>query len=238
MDINPISTKRIYQSIVEQFVNLIKDGKLQIGQKLPPERTLAEMFNVSRASIREAFSAMEIVGIIDVRPGEGAFVSHLNIAPFINTIAPLFIKNETMEEELLEFRKMIEIEAVKLAAQKITAEKLKLLETSLQIMRDAIEKNDSNLGVEADIKFHKTIFSLTDNFILIKASECIASILECSVKFNREKMLKDSNNAPELNKQHILIYEAIKNGDANLAMQGMENHLNFVASYLKNHGDE
>ena len=73
MDIKPINMKRIYRSIIEQFVGFIKDGKLVPGQKLPSERTLAGMFNVSRASMREAFSAMEVIGLIEVRPGEGTF---------------------------------------------------------------------------------------------------------------------------------------------------------------------
>ena len=101
MQINPIGMKRLYQSIVEQFVNLIKEGQLKVGDRLPPERTLAEMFNVSRASIREAFSAMEIIGLIEVRQGEGSYITDLNIGPFINTIAPLFVRNESMETDLL-----------------------------------------------------------------------------------------------------------------------------------------
>ncbi|MGD9155280.1 MAG: GntR family transcriptional regulator, partial [Bacillota bacterium] len=127
MEISPINSKRIYQSVVEQFVGLLKSGKMKPGDKLPPERTLAELFRVSRASIREAFSAMEIIGLIEVRPGDGSFVTDLNIAPFLNTIAPLFIKNETMETELLEFRKLLEREAVELAAMKADAAGLKLL---------------------------------------------------------------------------------------------------------------
>jgi len=118
MEVNPISMKRIYQSIIGQFIDLIKDGKLKVGDKLPPERTLAEMFNVSRASIREAFSAMEIIGLIEVRPGEGSFVTDLNIGPFISTISPLLVSSESMDADLLDFRKLIEMEAVRLAAMK------------------------------------------------------------------------------------------------------------------------
>jgi GntR family transcriptional repressor for pyruvate dehydrogenase complex len=124
MEINPINSKRIYQSVVEQFVGLLRTGKVKPGDKLPPERTLAEQFRVSRASIREAISAMEIIGLIEVRPGDGSFVTDLNIAPFLNTIAPLFVRNETMETELLEFRKLLELEAVELATLQADASKL------------------------------------------------------------------------------------------------------------------
>ena len=180
---------------------------------------------------------MEIIGLLR-RQGEGSYITELNIGPFINTIAPLFVQNETMESDLLEFRKLIEIEAVRLAAKKqvldtqVKDKKSRLniafLEKQLSIMYEALNKNDINLGAEADIQFHKVIFKLTDNIILIKASECIAYILESSVKFNRTKILTDSNNTKELYSQHYQIYEAIKLGNSELAAQIMEKHLNFV----------
>ena len=228
MDINPISMKRIYQSVIEQFIGLIKEGKLKVGDKLPPERTLAEMFNVSRASIREAFSAMEIIGLIEVRPGDGSFVTNLNIAPFINTIAPLFVKNDEMEDELLEFRKMLELEAAKLAAGKGKPEENKLLEGPIHSMETAIEKNDVNMGAEADILFHKILFGLSNNYILIKSAEYISHILESSVRFNRAKILKNSQNSKVLYEQHKQIYEAIRNNDAQSAVDIMNKHLDFV----------
>ena len=228
MDINPISMKRIYQSVIEQFIGLIREGKLKVGDKLPPERALAEMFNVSRASIREAFSAMEIIGLIEVRPGDGSFVTNLNIAPFINTIAPLFVKTDEMEDELLEFRKMLELEAAKLAAGKGKPEEITLLEGPIHSMKVAIEKKDVNMGADADIQFHKILFGLSNNYILTKSAEYISHILESSVKFNRAKILKDSENSKVLYEQHKEIYEAIRNNDVQAAVEFMNKHLDFV----------
>jgi GntR family transcriptional repressor for pyruvate dehydrogenase complex len=228
MEINPINSKRIYQSVIEQFIALIKTGKVKTGEKLPPERNLAELFRVSRASIREAFSAMEIIGLIEVRPGDGSYVTDLNIAPFLNTIAPLFIKNETMETELLEFRKLLELEAVELAARKAGPSGVKSLEETLDRMKEAIERNDPVTGAEADIAFHTRIFGLTDNFILNKAAACVASLVASSVRFNREKILVDPDNARELYRQHRSICEAIGAHQPELAKERMEKHLGFV----------
>jgi GntR family transcriptional repressor for pyruvate dehydrogenase complex len=228
MDINPISMKRIYQSIIEQFVGLISNEKLVVGQKLPSERVLAEKFGVSRASIREAFSAMEIIGLIEVRPGEGTFVSDLNIAPFINTIAPLFLKNSSLEDDLLEFRKMLELEAVKLAAEKADAGKTGIMEKPLSIMKNAIENNDAALGAEADISFHKALFTLSGNVILMKASEYVGFIFEASVKLNRDRILVDSRNSEILYQQHKQIYHAVCKKDAASAAEIMSRHLDFV----------
>ncbi|TCL76849.1 GntR family transcriptional regulator [Hydrogenispora ethanolica] len=227
MEINPINAKRNYQSIIEQFIQLIKTGQIRVGDKLPPERTLAELFNVSRASLREAFSAMEIIGLIEVRPGEGSFVTDLNIAPFINAIAPLFIDNRHMEDELLDLRRLLELEAVALAAR-AAAPDLAPLDAQLEAMAEAIARNDSKAGAEADIAFHKGIFALTGHTILIKAAECISSILEVSVQFNRSKILMDAANARVLYEQHQQIYQAILSRQPEAAQELMRKHLHLV----------
>ena len=71
MELKTVQTQKIYKNIVEQIVDLIHDGSLKKGDKLPPERSLADMMNVSRTSVREALKVMEIIGIIEIRPGEG-----------------------------------------------------------------------------------------------------------------------------------------------------------------------
>ena len=228
MDINPISMKRIYQTVIEQFVGLIKEGKLSVGDKLPPERTLAEMFNVSRASIREAFSAMEIIGLIEVRPGDGSFITDLNIAPFINTIAPLVVRNESMENELLEFRKMLELEAARLAAGRGKCEEIKPLKDVIALMKAAVDQQDANMGIEADVRFHKCLFMITDNYILKKSADCISYILESSIVFNRVRILKDTANFMVLYQQHKQIYDAIERGDTKAAADIMNRHLDFA----------
>ncbi len=228
MEINPISTKRIYQSVIEQFVVMLKDGKIKSGQKLPPERTLAAMFNVSRASIREAFSAMEIIGIIEVRPGDGSFVTELNIAPFINTVAPLFLLNSSMEDDLLDFRKMLETAAVRSTIDKASKEDISRLLAPIAVMKDAQDNNDPQKGVSGDIDFHKTLFMISRNIIIAKASECINYILESSVRYNRAQILKDQKNAAVLCTQHQKIFEAILKRDRVLAEEHMQQHLDFV----------
>lgn len=233
MDINPISTKRIYQSVIEQFIAMLKDGKITSGQKLPPERALAEMFDVSRASIREAFSAMEIIGMIEVRPGDGSFVTQLNIAPFINTIAPLFLLNKSMEDDLLDFRKMLELAAVRSTIDKASKEDISLLLKPIRIMRDALDNNDPQKGVSGDIGFHKTLFMISKNLIITKAAECINYILESSVEYNRAQILKDKNNAAVLCTQHQAIYSAILDKDPVLAEELMRQHLDFVKETAK-----
>ena len=80
LSFRPIKTKRIYEEIVEQLKELISKGELKHGQKLPAERELAESLGVSRASVREALTALEAIGILDIRPGDGTFIRETSVS--------------------------------------------------------------------------------------------------------------------------------------------------------------
>src|ERR1051325_2365458 len=79
VDIAPVKSTRIYEEIVRQIKAMIAEGRLKSGDQLPPERDLAEKFLVSRTSVREALRALESVGLIEIRPGEGAFVREVAV---------------------------------------------------------------------------------------------------------------------------------------------------------------
>ncbi|MDD2422403.1 MAG: GntR family transcriptional regulator, partial [Heliobacteriaceae bacterium] len=87
MEFKPIKTRKIYEEIVEQLRALIAKGNLMPGDKLPSERELSERLGVSRASVREALTALEVMGILDVRPGDGTFVRETNQSSIIEPLA-------------------------------------------------------------------------------------------------------------------------------------------------------
>lgn len=232
MEIKSIQTKKIYKNIVEQIIFLIRDGSLKCGDKLPPERALAEMLDVSRASLREALSVMEIMGIVDIRPGEGSFVSDFNVQPFISLVLPLILKDEGVENELIEFRKILEVSGIKFVVENLKKDEplLQELKNITIMMEDSI--NDKELGTKLDTKFHKLLYTLTGNSILFTVMGYVEFILDKTVKYNRGKLLQNEDSARELLKQHKSIYDAVIEGDAKKAAQRMEKHLNYVNSVL------
>jgi len=228
MEIKSIQTKKIYKNIVEQIVYLIREGSLKSGDKLPPERTLAEMLDVSRASLREALSVMEIMGIVDIRPGEGSFVSDLNVLPFISLVLPLLLKDVGVEDDFLEFRMLLESCNIRLVVKHVD-ENAELLE-KLQETVIEMEKNvdDADIGVRLDVKFHGLLFEMSGNVVLKKVYEYIGFILERTVKFNRSKILAQHNTANEILNYHKKIYEAIVNKDSELAQELLEKHFELI----------
>jgi GntR family transcriptional repressor for pyruvate dehydrogenase complex len=232
VNIKPIAPKKIYQSIIEQFVNMLKEDEIKVGQKLPSERDLAERFRVSRPSVREALRAMEMIGLIEIRPGDGVFVTEINIAPFMNAISPLMMKRANFELELLELRRMFEVRAVELASRNINDNKVKLLAEPIEKMRKALKDVDPESGAEGDIEFHEAIFTITDNYVLEKAAECVVTILEISVKFARSLMLEHKENSRKLFQQHEKVFDAIRQGKPQVARKAMEEHLDFVVEFF------
>ena len=121
----PVKIKKIYEEVIEQVKKLIIDGKLQPGDKLLSERELAEKLGVSRASVREAFSALEMMGIITIRPGEGSFVRQVSYEEMLEPLSFLLQVDIDNVMQLLEVRKILEVEVATLAATRAKRKTLK-----------------------------------------------------------------------------------------------------------------
>ena len=163
----PVKTKKVYEEIIGQIKKLIVDGKLQPGDKLLSERELSEKLNVSRASVREAFSALEMMGIIAIRPGEGSFVRQVSFEGMLEPLS--FILQMEIDDimQLLEVRKILEVETAALAALRATPADLEAIHKSLVSMMEELRQGE--IGDIADASFHFSVAKAANNPILIKA---------------------------------------------------------------------
>jgi len=231
MNIEPIVPKRLSQSIIEQIVRFIVNDDLKAGDRLPAERELAQRFRVSRPSVREALRVLEVIGLVETRPGGGSFIIDLNIAPFLSVMAPLFLRHKGYDTEFMELRILLEIKAAELAAAAASADKEELLFPPVARMKEALAAADTDSGVQADIDFHKAIFRLADSFILQKAAEFVVSALEYSVSNSRRLILERAGSIEELYLQHFAVYEAIRDGKPDEARLYMERHLEYALKF-------
>jgi len=231
MDVKPIVTKRVYQEIIAQFVEMIRSDRIKAGEKLPAERILAEMFQVSRPSVREALRAMETIGLVEIRAGGGAYVTDLNMAPFFNTFAPLLTRHENFELELLELRELLEIRSAELTAENCTPEIAEYLEEPILRMEASLKSGDKAEGLTGDLQFHKRISEKSGNYILKKASEFVNSLLEISIRGGRSLILQDEDNVTLLYREHRNIFDAIKANDPAGARESMTRHLKNIKEF-------
>jgi GntR family transcriptional repressor for pyruvate dehydrogenase complex len=118
MELEPVKSIRIYEDIVRQVKALIADGRLTSGDRLPPERELAERFRVSRTSVREALRALQSRGLIEIRAGEGAFVQDVSVEALIEPLALVILPHREAVGELFEARLLLEPAIAALAARR------------------------------------------------------------------------------------------------------------------------
>src|SRR3989441_7289244 len=131
MGIEPIKSTRIYEAIVRQVKAMISEGRLKSGDQLPPERDLAEKFLVSRTSVREALRALESLGLIEIRPGEGTFVREISIESHIQPLALVMASHREAIGELFEARRLLEPLIAGLAAARATRDDVSEMERIL-----------------------------------------------------------------------------------------------------------
>lgn len=230
MILKPIRTRKIYEQIVDQIGQLVARGQLKPGDRLPSERELVERFQVSRASIREAISALEMMGLIEVRSGEGTYIRQVNIESVVTPLAwMLFIEKDT-DLELYETRKILEVQAAGLAAERAEDVEINEMFEALEIMRKDLELHQ--LGEDADHHFHYAIARATHNKILFRLMNTLSDTMRKSLKSSRSKLYEHEETPEKLYDEHFRIYEAIKNHDAEKAQKLMLDHLVGVENHL------
>ena len=106
-------SKKSYQYIVEQVEQRILSGELKFGDKLPPEREMGEIYNISRNSVREALRVLEVIGLVESRHGEGNFITNKIDACVINALSAMFVLNKGKITELLQMRRAVELGSIR-----------------------------------------------------------------------------------------------------------------------------
>lgn len=215
---------RLYTSIVSKMLNLIDSGEFPAGGRLPPERELAERFNVSRPTIREAIIALEVLDRVQVKTGSGIYVleHHSSNDNDLDSISPW---------ELTESRALIEGEAAALAATHITDEELKQLEDSLHEMADENALGELAEG-DADKKFHHIIAQATRNAMLVSVIEQMWHVRNNAPQVLRAYKAICEQDGTKRVEEHHEIYRALARRDQKAARAAMHQHFALILNKL------
>ena len=216
--LDPIaSNERLYVRVARKISDLVNTGQVKPGDRLPSERDLAEMLNVSRPSVREAMIALEVSGLIEVRMGNGIFVTNRKAS-----ISRELVDGGVGPFEILEMRLLLEPEVCALAAERIDDETLgQLAETY-----DEMERCNGTPEMEqADEKFHNLIAGAAENTAMQKTVEWLWRLRAQSVlSRGYHRMIVEEGVFPTLD-EHKAILEALKSKDPVAARQAMKSHL-------------
>jgi GntR family transcriptional repressor for pyruvate dehydrogenase complex len=220
----------LWEQIAEQLLAMLKERQLRPGDKLPPERELAAMMQVSRPSLREALRALTMMNVLEVRQGAGTFVTSLETELLVEHLDFVVSLDDSSLIELFEARKIVELGIVGLAAQRITEEELAELEAGLSRSRETV--NDSAAFLQADADLHKTITRAARNPIMSRVIDSISRLLLLS----RSRTVEIPAIRAQTIEDHQAIVVALKRRDAESAKQAMLQHLNNVEQgFLHSH---
>lgn len=226
---SPIKNTKVYELVFEQIKHMIVNGTLKRGDKLPSERELVEQLQVSRTSIREALRALQIIGLIECRHGEGNFIREKFENSLFEPLSIMFMLHESTPKDIIEVRMIIELEAVAAAANKITDEELASLAILVKNFKDS-QSEDEN--VEIDKKFHYEIARASGNFLLFNILNVISELIDSFIDDARRKIIINEKNIELLAKQHEDIYEALQRRNPQEAIAAMKRHLDIADEYM------
>jgi GntR family transcriptional repressor for pyruvate dehydrogenase complex len=227
----PVRSRRVYTQIVEQIVDLIKGGEFPVGRQLPTERDLARRLGVGRASVREALSALQILGLVETKHGQGTFVCAKEESPVLQTEAS-WIYSEESPFDIIHARLTIEPSIAALAARRRS-------ETAVKHMEELLERVQADLyGMyvfsEGDRDFHSAIAEATGNSVIAAVMSGIRELM--GQKMWRTLMTDTSFATPGRLQQgmgeHREIVEAIRLGNSELAAERMTRHLQRVEQVM------
>jgi GntR family transcriptional repressor for pyruvate dehydrogenase complex len=206
----------LHEEIVIQLAELIRQGQLQPGDRLPPERELADRFGVSRSSVREALRILELHGLVARRPGTGTVIASGTPQGLIRSLTQLAL------HDIIELRLIVEPAVAALAAERASPADISRLEDILREQEAQIQRGET--GAAADAAFHLAIAQATHNRALVRLAEALAEILAVS----RDPCVQTPQRSRLSLQSHRQILGAIKGGSPAAARQAMEDHIRRV----------
>ncbi|MEW6674198.1 MAG: FadR/GntR family transcriptional regulator [Thermodesulfobacteriota bacterium] len=221
-----VSRTKLHEQIAAQIEGLIESGRLKGGDQLPPERQLADIFKVSRHSVREAIRTLEQRQILKSRPGSGTFVITGAESTLVEFLAESLRSRKSKLFEIFQFRRMLEPQIAALAAQNSSAAHLDEIENAREAYQ-AAGGHPGNLK-EKDRSFHLALARATGNSVLLQIMERLTDVLDES----RLEMSQSPARQQFSVKGHARIAAAVRRRDADAAHQAMNTHLDEIERVL------
>jgi GntR family transcriptional repressor for pyruvate dehydrogenase complex len=226
-----IKAARIADTIASHLERLIFEGALHPGEKLLPERELAQKLDVSRPSLRDALALLEQRGLV-VTDRQGSRVAEF-LRPLTQPLELLIQSNTQAPFDYLEFRGVIEGAAAEMAASRATQLDRTTIREILDRMEKAHSQDDSAEEAEADADLHFATYEAAHNVVILHIMRAFSELLRRDVFYNREQLYARAGVRGLLLRHHKAIGEAIIAGDAAAARRAAEDHMSFTRATLE-----
>lgn len=219
-------------AVTDEAIGKIKDmlmrGELKAGDRLPPEKELSERLGLSRSSLRESVKALELIRVLDVRRGDGTYVTSLD-AKLLNEAVAFVVDlhQDRSVLELFEVRRILEPATAAIAAGKINADDIKELRAAMDGIDESTEVEEL---VAHDLEFHGIIARAAGNAYLGSLLEALSS---STVRARVWRGLTQDRAVPHTLAEHKAIADALERGDAELVRALVTVHISGVENWLR-----
>lgn len=212
--------------VARRLMDFFTGGSIEPGTRLPPERQLAATLGVGRSAVREALAALEILGIVDVRPGSGTYLRGTASDLLPQTLRWGLLIGQKNTAELLELRSGLEIYVARLAAGRASADRIRSLAESLDSMRDSV--SDLRAFARADAEFHTVLAATAGNDTLVDLLHVVRSLLQVYA----DRAVHDEAAARLAIDEHEAVFRAVEGQDADAAASAMAVHMATASARL------
>jgi GntR family transcriptional repressor for pyruvate dehydrogenase complex len=218
MEFKTIRRSTTPRIVIDEILKAVKSGSLKPGDKLPSDRDLAKMFGVGRGSVREAITALVILGLMEVLPGRGTFIkADFKGTASIDTKLDTFLSEEDILD-LIEIRECLEVKAIEVAAEKADKKDMDRIGEAINRMKET--KDDMKSFFRADYDFHIAIAEACGNVVLVKLIRMFVEMMH-----KRYKELPESLTSPDnatVTAEQVLNH--LMSGDGEKAAESMRDH--------------
>ncbi|WP_368503569.1 FadR/GntR family transcriptional regulator [Alkalihalophilus sp. As8PL] len=214
-----VEQPKVYIEIINKINEIMKEDNLSQGDRLPSERELSDRLNVGRSSVREALRALELLDLIETRRGEGTFLKPANSHRLVSIILSFLLKDESAKQDLTETRRIVELEATRLALGRMNQQTLDRLEELIYQSKEEWKHGD--FPVDEDYLFHKTIVEACGNRLLLNIWISLVEYNKVAIK---ESLQREGRPTASI-KEHEAIFKALADNRLDDALEAMRKHL-------------
>lgn len=220
--------EKSYMKVREYIWNRLYAGEIKAGDKLPAERDLAELLQISRNSVREGLKTMENLGVIESQHGAGNFIARNFDKTLRDVMTFMYLLNNRSNEQITEFRYGLEWEAVNLLVGNLTDEQSENLMKHLEKLETAVSEHER---VKCDKALHYYLIEATNNEYMIANFRALTKTLDAYIPTMRSKIITGMQRDEDLKNSHRMIVEGIVNGDKAMALKGLSMHFQYIITY-------
>lgn len=214
--------------IARRLVDYLLSGSVAPGSRLPSERQLAEAFGVGRSAVREALAALSLIGLIEIRHGDGTYLKRADSPLLPQVVEWGLLLGEQHTHDLIEARQRIEVVVAGLAAERRSEADLAALDVCLERMASQAETSNHTAFVDADVEFHLVLADAAGNTALRDVLTSIQSLLRAWIG----RVIAEGHEQSSY-EEHVPIVAAVRAQDPVAAAAAMDAHMRSAARRLR-----